>query len=961
MIFRSGRGASASEARLDVHWLLVQKANMQMLERVYLIGVLAGLTAVAAPLPIVFEPLADGSGYWSRGDGYNVVVTRYGADIVPRGGGGGLHVTLEGGHERAPRGLDPLPGHSNYFIGNDASRWRREIPHFAKVDCGEVYPGVHLIYYGNQQRLEYDLVVRAGTDPARIRLAYRGARSIDIDASGELVVRTAFGEVRQAAPQVYQQIGGVRQLVSGRYRLLGRNRIGFEVAAYDRSRELVIDPMLTQVLGFGGTALDFVGGVAIDAAGNRYLAITTSSPDFPGPTPPPKGVTQLSYAGIVKLDPTGATILFETYFGGTMVLAGFEPEGTGATAIALDSTGNIYLGGFTGVSDFPLVHPINANLCNTASCYGAGFVVKLDASGSTILYSTSTGGSASELYGGTGVTAIAVDGGQNVYALGSTIAGAVPITPNVLQPQAPGNCMTGALCLGDIFVLKLAASGQLIYGTYLAGNMQDNPSGIAVDAAGDAFITGSTLSADFPTEGVPGYQQQLNEQGCPNGPTCFHAFVAKLNPEASGLVYFTYLEGNFVDGANAIAIDSAGNAYVAGTTISTNFPVTVTTSPPGMFVTVLDPTGTKLVFSTTVAITDFGQPPYPSANPVAVLLQKAGGFYVLGDLGGALAGDTSGNPAPKSPNDAPFTLQFDASFNLLQALTYGSIPNFLSTAAATDPATGLVLAGNFTGTLPPPGTLTGPGGAGDIVLLTLVPIASGFVPQPVVSSVVNGASFVAAGIAPGEIATIFGINLTSSTGIDLTSGLPLPTTFQNVTVMVNGSAVPLFAVDNVNDQQQINFQVPFEVSGTTASVEVVNYSFASETFPVPVLAAHPGIFNYTAGGLVFGAILHANFQLANTADPAVAGETVLIYCTGLGAVSSAPADGAASKGQETLAKPVVMIGGANAAVSFSGLAPGFVGLYQINAQVPAGLKSGNQAVVITMGSTSSNSVLLPVH
>ena len=934
---------------------------MEMLERVYLIGVLAGLTAVAAPLPIVFEPLADGSGYWSRGDGYNVVVTRYGADIVPRGGGGGLHVTLEGGHERAPRGLDPLPGHSNYFIGNDASRWRREVPHFAKVDCGEVYPGVHLIYYGNQQRLEYDLVVRAGTDPARIRLAYRGARSIEIDASGELVVRTAFGEVHQGAPQVYQQIGGVRQRVSGRYRLLGRNRIGFEVAAYDRNRELVIDPMLTQVLGFGGTALDSVGGVAIDAAGNRYLAITTSSPDFPGPTPPPKGVTQLSYAGIVKLDPTGATILFETYFGGTMVLAGFQPEGTGATAIALDSTGNVYLGGYTGESDFPLVHPINANLCNTASCYGAGFVVKLDASGSTILYSTSTGGSASELYGGTGVTAIAVDGGQNVYALGSTIAGAVPITPNVLQPQAPGNCMTGALCLGDIFVLKLAASGQLFYGTYLAGNMQDTPTGIAVDAAGDAFITGSTLSADFPTQGVPGYQPQLNEQGCPDPPTCFHAFVAKLNPEASGLVYFTYLEGNLIDGANAIAIDSAGNAYVAGNTVSTNFPVTVTTSPPGLFLTVLDPTGTKLVFSTTVAITGYGQPPYPTANPMAVLIERAGGFYVLGDLGGALAGDTSGNPAPKSPNDAPFTLQFDASFNLLEARTYGSIPNFLSAGVATDPATGnLVLAGNFNGTLPPPGTLTGPGGAGDIVLLTLVPTKIS-VAQPTINAVVNGASFVAAGIAPGEIATIFGTDLTSSLGINLTSGLPLPRAFQNVTVKVNGSAAPLFAVDNVNGQQQINFQVPFEVSGTTANVAIVNNMSTGPTVAVPVLAAHPGIFNYSAGGLVFAAILHANFQLADTADPAVAGETVLIYCTGLGAVSSAPADGAAGKGQETTAKPVVMIGGSNAPVSFSGLAPGFVGLYQINAQVPAGLKSGNQPVVITMGSTSSNSVLLPVH
>jgi len=202
-------------------------------------------------------------------------------------------------------------------------------------------------------------------------------------------------------------------------------------------------------------------------------------------------------------------------------------------------------------------------------------------------------------------------------------------------------------------------------------------------------------------------------------------------------------------------------------------------------------------------------------------------------------------------------------------------------------------------------------------------------PEPTINSVVNGASFVGAGIAPGEIATIFGTDLTSSTGINLTSGLPLPTAFQQVAVMVNGSAVPLFAVDNVNGQQQINFQVPFEVSGTTANVAVVNNMSTGPTVAVPVLPAQPGIFNYTAGGVVFGAILHANFQLADTADPAVGGETVLIFCTGLGAVSSAPADGAAGNGQETTAMPVVTIGGTNAPVSFSWLAPSFVGLYQI--------------------------------
>jgi uncharacterized protein (TIGR03437 family) len=233
--------------------------------------------------------------------------------------------------------------------------------------------------------------------------------------------------------------------------------------------------------------------------------------------------------------------------------------------------------------------------------------------------------------------------------------------------------------------------------------------------------------------------------------------------------------------------------------------------------------------------------------------------------------------------------------------------------------------------------------------------------NPAISSVVNGASFVAGGVVPGEIATLFGTNLTSSTGINLTAGLPLPDAYLTDSLMVNTSPAALFAVDNVNGQQQINFQVPWEVAnGPMANITIQDGTATSAALAVPVLAAQPGIFNYTVAGDTFGAILHANFQLANTANPAKDGETVLIYCTGLGAVSSPPADGAAGNGQETTSTPTVTIGGSKSIVSFSGLAPTFVGLYQVNAEIPAGLKSGNQPVVITLAGASSNSVLLPV-
>jgi uncharacterized protein (TIGR03437 family) len=184
----------------------------------------------------------------------------------------------------------------------------------------------------------------------------------------------------------------------------------------------------------------------------------------------------------------------------------------------------------------------------------------------------------------------------------------------------------------------------------------------------------------------------------------------------------------------------------------------------------------------------------------------------------------------------------------------------------------------------------------------------------------------------------------------------------NVSVMVNDKAAPLFAVDDVNGQEQINFQVPWEVaSGPKANIAVINNGTTSATISVPVLAAQPGIINYNTAGGSFGVILHANFQLADSEHPAMADETVLIYCTGLGTVSSPPADGAAANGQSTVAVPNVTIGGVNSKVSFSGLAPGFVGLYQVNAVVPPGLTTGNQPVVITVGGSSSNSALLPIQ
>lgn len=234
--------------------------------------------------------------------------------------------------------------------------------------------------------------------------------------------------------------------------------------------------------------------------------------------------------------------------------------------------------------------------------------------------------------------------------------------------------------------------------------------------------------------------------------------------------------------------------------------------------------------------------------------------------------------------------------------------------------------------------------------------------QPTVAAVTNGASFVRGSLVPGGIATLFGTNLTSADGINLASALPLPNTLVNSTVLVNGcAATPLIAVDNVNGSQQINFQVPWEVAGQqTVAVQVVNNGAISPPMDVAVLGSQPGVFTYVVGTNLFGTFLHADYSIADTPHPAAPGETLLMYLTGMGAASIPEVDGTAANGETTVAMPSVTIGGLPAMVAYSGLAPGFVGLNQINVQVPAGLPSGNQPVVVMVGDQTSNSVLLPV-
>ena len=494
-------------------------------------------------------------------------------------------------------GLEEQPGKTNYFIGKDPAKWRTDVPTYAKVHYRGVYPGIDLVYYGNQRQLEYDFVVAPGADPKKIVLGFKGTDELEIDAQGDLVLHTPGGNIRQHKPVIYQEIDGVRRKIDGRYVIKSGKRVGFRLAAYDTTRPLVIDPVVIAYSSYlGGGWSDGASGIAMDADGNAYVTGGTTSPDFPTTA----GAFRSAFPGgfdpyvfVTKLNPSGTALVYSTYLG----------SGSGynfGRGIAVDAAGNAYVTGETRSSDFPTTP--GAFQSAKAGPRENAFVTKLDPTGSALVYSTYLGGSTYDT--GTG---IAVDADGNAYVTGNAGSANFPTTLGAFQPILGGSL--------DAFVTKLNPAGSaLVYSTYLGGSGQENNGGIAVDAIGNAYVTGATQSANFPT--TAGAFQTTFGGGGP--------FVTKLDPTGSALVYSTYL-GNSA-GASAIAVDANGNAYVTGGTYSDNFPTTAgafqTTYAGGYtgystgdaFVTKLDPTGSALVYSTYLGGSDGAD----SGNGIAV-------------------------------------------------------------------------------------------------------------------------------------------------------------------------------------------------------------------------------------------------------------------------------------------------------------------------------------------------------
>jgi uncharacterized repeat protein (TIGR01451 family) len=487
------------------------------------------------------------------------------------------------GANPAPRaeGLDELPGKSNYILGQDPAKWRTNIPQYARVKYRDVYPGVDLVFYGSQGRLEYDFLVAPGAEASRIQLQLEGADAARIDEKGDLVVKAGDAEVRQLQPIAYQDWGGSRHFLSGRYVLRGPREVGFEVSGYRADKMLVIDPVLAYSSFLGGSGLDIGHAIAVDAGNNVYLTGETASTNFPTQNPEQPANAGGSDVFVTKLNPTGSVILFSTYLGGSANENDFR-SGVESSGIAVDAAGNVYLTGRTSSMDFPVV---NALLPSYRGGDYDAFVSKLSADGRTLLYSTYLGGAANDSGNG-----IAVDSAGNVYVTGGTRSDTdFPISPGAFQRFPNGQL--------EAFVTKIDTTQQgaasLIYSTFLGGTGIDRGTAIAVDSAGKAYVTGRTESPDFPTRNA----FQATYGGAAD------AFVTVVNPSGTDIVYSTYLGGSGLDVGNGIALDIAGNVYITGETASPNFPTmngyqTAIGGSSDAFVAQLDPTGAVLVYAT---------------------------------------------------------------------------------------------------------------------------------------------------------------------------------------------------------------------------------------------------------------------------------------------------------------------------------------------------------------------------
>jgi len=575
-----------------------------------------------------------------------------------------VKLSAVGANKSAPIVAEGLQeGKVNYFIGNDPKHWKTNGPTYQAVVYREVYPGVDMRFHGNNRQLEYDIVLRPGADPSKIKFAYEGIEDLEVTADGALLIRLTGGSILQKKPNLYQEIEGKRVAVQGAFKPLGPNSLkrasfayGFEIAGYNENYPLIIDPTLVYSTYLGGAAQDLGLAIAVDTSGNTYITGDSNSPNFPtvsggfqstfesdtncsAPTP-------CLHVFVTKLNSAGSALIYSTYL-----------EGSGedfASGIALDASGNAYVTGLTTSFDFPTTPGTFQQAFVPNSCSNTGglaprcphaFVTKLNSTGSALGYSTYLGGNGGDSGGYTGSNPIAVDASGNAYVTGFTSSTNFPTTAGAIQPTYPGmvcpsfEFLTSPYCV-EAFITVLNATGSALkYSSYLGGtgslNGQDSyayGTAVAVDSLGNAYVGGlTTVTTGFPT--TPDALQPTptpNEDG----------FIVKINPTAFGsssLVYGTFLSGgqpNPATTVNGIAVGGSGHVFVTGLTKSQSFPTILGAFQPAYggggadaFVTEIDPSASgsaQLVYSSYLGGNG-------SDQGLGITVDSSGAIYVTGN------------------------------------------------------------------------------------------------------------------------------------------------------------------------------------------------------------------------------------------------------------------------------------------------------------------------------------------
>jgi hypothetical protein len=492
-------------------------------------------------------------------------------------------------------------GYYNYFIGNDQNKWASFVPLYDNVDLQGVYKNIDVKYYYENGTLRYDYKVKPGAEISQIKFMFEGQDGLSINSNGELILNTSIGEVTHGKIYAYQMEGAAQKEVDCKFEQRDDGTIGLKALNFDAKKELIIDPLVySTFIGGIGNNNDQGKSIAVDAGGNVYITGYTGHGDFPIIT----GAYQDTLAGfqnafVTKLNSTGTALIYSTFIGGNYTETG--------TSIAVDAAGDAYITGSTRSKNYPTTKgAFQTSLSGTQNV----FVTKLNAAGSSLLYSSYLGGNNWD-YG----NSIAIDTGGSAYLTGYTASSNYPTTVGAFQT-------TFGAKYYNVFVTKFNSAGAgLVYSTFIGGNNYDVGNSIVVDLKGNAYVAGYTGSSNYPTT-AGAFQTNF-------GGGVYNAFVTKLNSAGSALVYSSYVGGSNFDQATSITVDTGGNAYITGNAQSSNYPTTVGAFQTALlgsgsaFVTKLNSTGGALAYSTFIGGNnyDYG---------TAIVLDDTGSAYITG-------------------------------------------------------------------------------------------------------------------------------------------------------------------------------------------------------------------------------------------------------------------------------------------------------------------------------------------